>query len=402
MRVLYVDNSLGFGGAIKSLSLTLRGLADVEKLVLTSQDPDIIDLWLAGHEVRRFRTRLNYRTTLRIRRSVERYSRPAEFAVAKALAVADVVLTAVSARRMAHLMRQRKIDVVHLNNGILPLEALRAARRAGVPVVVHLRDFQHDKRRAASAEAASIARVIAVSGAVASSLDGSAVAPDRIVVVHDPVDVDALDAAASARKRIRAQWSIADDHIAVAIFGRVIPWKGQREFVQAAIAAARENPAIRILIVGDESDGEREYMASVRQLIADSGLETRFILAGYQGGVEEYYAAADVVVHASITPEPFGMVVPEAMAAGKPVIAADAGGPREVVTQGVEGLLVPPGDVPALARAIVELAGDPERRSRMGRAGRDKVVRELGLAANARHVRAVYEQLLRDRARTSR
>src|SRR5690606_13944190 len=129
---------------------------------------------------------------------------------------------------------------------------------------------------------------------------------------------------------------------AVGIFGRVISWKGQRIFAEAAIRAIREEPRIRPVIIGDESDGRREYFEGVRDLICREGLEGRFVLAGYTEEVEAHYAAMDVVVHASTTPEPFGMVVPEAMAARCAVIAADAGGPREVVTPGHDGLLVPP------------------------------------------------------------
>ena len=101
--------------------------------------------------------------------------------------------------------------------------------------------------------------------------------------------------------------------IAVGIFGRVIQWKGQREFLEAAIAAAGQDPRIRPVIVGDESDGGRAYIEAVHALASQSGLGDRIIFAGYQSEVEPYYAAMDIVVHASITPEPFGMVVPEAM-----------------------------------------------------------------------------------------
>jgi glycosyltransferase involved in cell wall biosynthesis len=146
--------------------------------------------------------------------------------------------------------------------------------------------------------------------------------------------------------------------------------------------------------VGDESDGGCEYFEAIRAMIADSGYAARFVLTGYREDVEEYYAAVDIVVHASVAPEPFGMVVPEGMAARRPVIATDAGGPREVVSHGMDGLLVPPGDVPALAEAILELASDSARRARMGARGRQKVLDRFRIATNADRVREVYDGVL--------
>src|SRR5690606_36662444 len=100
------------------------------------------------------------------------------------------------------------------------------------------------------------------------------------------------------------------------------------------------------------------------------------------------------VVHASITPEPFGRVVPEGMAAGNVVIAAEAGGPCELITHGVDGLLVPPGDVTALAEAMLTVAGDPGLRNRMATAARLTAHRRFGIEATALAVREVYDKLL--------
>jgi glycosyltransferase involved in cell wall biosynthesis len=174
----------------------------------------------------------------------------------------------------------------------------------------------------------------------------------------------------------------------------VIPWKGQREFTEAAFQALAAEPSMVAMIVGDESDGERRYLDDIRGRIDASGFGDRFFITGYQAAVEEYYAAVDVVVHNSTIPEPFGMVVPEGMAAGRPVIAADAGGPREVVTPGTDGLLVPTGDVAALAAAMRSMAGDPVLRQTMGEAGRRKARERFGIAPQAAAVRAVYDAVL--------
>ena len=391
-RVLYVDYSIGFGGAAKSLSLTLDEAPHIDATLFSSQDDAILRTWFASRTVHRFRRLVNYRTKARWHAAL---SQPVVNRLAsRVLALADLAATHWNARRMVRVIRRNRIEVLHLNNGFTPPEALLAARRSRIPCIVHLRDFQHEPAEITHEVAASVHRVIAVSDAVGRSLGGTPVAPHSITTVHDPVDFHAIDAGAPARARIRAECGIADTAIAVAIFGRIIPWKGQLVFVQAVTHAMRTDPSIRAVIVGNESDGGRAYLDEVRRAIHDSGMEDRFFLSGYRENVEEFYAAMDIVVHASITPEPFGMVVPEAMAAGAAVIAADAGGPREIIRHGVDGLLSAPGDIDALAASIGTLAGDAELRSRLAQAGRITARERFGIAESAARVTAIYDELL--------
>ncbi|HEX6750628.1 MAG TPA: glycosyltransferase family 4 protein [Longimicrobium sp.] len=397
-RVLCVDYSLGFGGAIKSLSLTLGALRGHDVQVVTSQDAEIVRTWLAGRRVRSLRRVMNYRSLGRLRAAIEaRVGTGALRWVAfKALAAADLAVTAKNAARLAWLLRRERIDLLHLNNGFTPPEALLASRVTGVPCVVHARDFHADRSRAMRWAMRPVARVIAVSGAVAEALDGL-LARDRITIVHDPVDAERIEAAASRRDAVRAEWGIAPGAVAVGIVGRVIPWKGQMEFARAALAAMADEPSLHAVVVGDESDGARGYLDAIRALVATSPFAHRFTFAGYRAEVEACYAALDVVVHASITPEPFGMVVPEAMAAGRAVIAADAGGPREVVADGIDGVLVPPGDVPVLAAAMLRLARDADLRARLGDAARAKARERFRPEASAAAVVAVYASVLAGR-----
>jgi glycosyltransferase involved in cell wall biosynthesis len=232
-----------------------------------------------------------------------------------------------------------------------------------------------------------------VSNAVADSvrrvLGGLAV-----TTVYDPVSLAQFDRTERERGETRARLGFGAEDVVVGMFGRIVRWKGQLEFVRALAEAMRQHPALRATIVGDESDGGAAYFAEVRRAIQESGHAERFVLTGYQPVVSGLYHACDIVVHASIEPEPFGMVVPEAMAARRPIIASASGGPCEVISDGVDGLLVPPGDVPALARAIVALGSDPARRRAMGERGRAKVVEAFGVDHIARQVAAVYRAVL--------
>ena len=123
------------------------------------------------------------------------------------------------------------------------------------------------------------------------------------------------------------------------------------------------------------------------------GIADRVTFTGFVDDVAGQLARADIAVHASVIPEPHGQVVVEAMAAGVPVIAAAAGGPAEIITDGVDGVLVAPGDVGALARALERLAADAALRSELSVGGRRRAEDYRG-AVIAPRFTALYRAVL--------
>ena len=147
----------------------------------------------------------------------------------------------------------------------------------------------------------------------------------------------------------------------------LLPWKGQELFVKAAISVCRARGNCAFYLVGDvPSPDDIPYKQRLLRMIADAGCSHRIRLLGFRRDVAAVMRAMDVVVHSSVEPEPFGMVVLEAMAQGRAVIAAAEGGPLEVVQDGVNGLLVPPRDEEALAEAMLSLIDAPAKRAYLG------------------------------------
>lgn len=384
--VLYVDTSVGFGGATMSLSLLWQGLPDVRKHLLTAQNSDIVARWYGAARIHPFRRIVNYPLHERARR-LGRV--PALMCIAL-----DAAVERLNTVRVKRLTRRHRLGLLHCNNGPLPREALFGALAVGLPLIAHVRGFVEPGKPETPLRRRAVSRYIAVSRAVADGIIASGAAPERVMTIYNPVDLGRFDAVAGERLRLRRQMRLADGDFAVGIFGRVVGWKGQLEFVQAVLRALPEQPHLKGIIVGDGSGGSDAYLRSVRECVETSGHGDRFVFVGYQPDVEGYYHAVDAVVHASVEPEPFGRVVPEGMAAGKPVIAAGEGGPVEVVTEGVDGLLAAPRDVDGLATALSTLAGDPELGRRMGRHGREKVEHSFTVERIAGQVRSVYDELL--------
>jgi glycosyltransferase involved in cell wall biosynthesis len=139
--------------------------------------------------------------------------------------------------------------------------------------------------------------------------------------------------------------------------------------VEAMPRVLRSYPNASCVVVGGEHAMEPDYPRFLGRRIAELGLGDRVLLAGLQPNVPVWMQAMDVVVHAS-DHEPFGIVILEAMALEKPVVAGDAGGPTEILTEGETGLLTPYGDAEALASAILRYLDDPAFARRVGRAAR--------------------------------
>jgi glycosyltransferase involved in cell wall biosynthesis len=139
------------------------------------------------------------------------------------------------------------------------------------------------------------------------------------------------------------------------------------------------------------------YEARLRTLVREHGLESNVIFCGYQKFPADLVNVMDVVIHASIEPEPFGMVVLEAMGMHKPLIGSRAGGVPEMVVEGVTGYTYPPGDFAELARRLDELLSDPARARAMGDAGHARVVADFSVEKYADEVEAFYDEILAGR-----
>jgi glycosyltransferase involved in cell wall biosynthesis len=185
------------------------------------------------------------------------------------------------------------------------------------------------------------------------------VAPrQKVVQIPNGVAVRAVAARRGDGRAVRSAAGLGDEPV-VGIVGRLEPWKGQETFLRAAALVARVRPDVRFAVVGGAVLGwEGDYAAALERLAADLGIADRTTFTGHHPDVFGWFDALDIVVHAS-EGEPFGLVIVEAMALGKPLVAAASGGPIELVEEGISGLLVPPRDDSAYADAILRYLDDP-------------------------------------------
>lgn len=228
------------------------------------------------------------------------------------------------------------------------------------------------------------ARVIAVSESVRQRLLPSA----KIRVVYDGLTEPEM-AALTPPLAPRPNSPVVPR---IGIVGRLDAWKGQHVFLDAA-AQMNQGEAVRFVIAGGPLFGKEAYEQELRARAQRLGIAAHVDFLGHVSDVAVVLHDLDVLVHASVIPEPFGLVVIEGMAAGLPVVAADAGGVREIIANGVSGLLVPPGDANALAGALSDLLANPLRARRIAQTGQAHVRERFTAAGAARGVESVYEEI---------
>jgi glycosyltransferase involved in cell wall biosynthesis len=302
-------------------------------------------------------------------------------------------------RRLRGRLRVQSPDVIHTNG--FKMHLLGAwARPHRSAVLWHLHDYV--SRRSVTARLLQrfvhrCSTIVANSKSVADDVRkvcGAEVAVHPVWNAVDlnrfspdgpRVDLDAMSGLPQAEGVLRVGL--------VATFAR---WKGHRTFLEAMTMLPASLP-VRGYIVGGpvyETSGSQVSLTELREAAASLGLESR---VGFTGFVQDSAAAMralDVVVHASTEPEPFGLVIAEAMACGKPVVASRAGGALELMESGVNALGHEPGDAGALARRIEELVGDADLRRRLGQAGRASAEAHFNRRRMANELTPIYESLV--------
>lgn len=395
--IMILDNTSTFGGSTQSLCYLLRALdkEQFEPVLVTGQSTEFLAEhfdctwyhfvpklpWVNNHLYKKISAAPVFR--LQWLRKLLNISRFLYWVI---------FINVPEAIKYFRLGRNHQVALVHLNVFGCQLSGILAAKLLRVPCVAHLRDFEAD-HPLTRFYTRLIDHHVAISGAVRDNLRQIGVPDERITVVHDALDLADFQPIADYG-HLTDEFSLAPGQPTFGLFGRIVEWKGIREFILAVREVLEVIPEARGFVVGDHSDGDEGFYCNMQQLASDLGLQGKLVFTGYRNDVPALMGMMDVVVHASIRPEPFGMVIIEGMAMEKPVIASKAGGALDIVVDGETGLLVEMGDVKALGQAIRTLLGRQEQRRTMGLAGRARVEEQFTSRRYASQMSAIYRDLV--------
>ncbi len=398
-RVLYVENGIGYGGAIICLRHLVRNLDRVrfEPMVITGLgDAKYQEI---ASEARWKHIPDRRLDVISMKRKLNAAIWPdalpgLRWLINQVLSrLDDLVNFPPSFAQTLWTAIRFKPDLIHVNNEPL---CNRAAVLAGkvlrVPVVSHVRGDQQG-----SLMMHSFFKMpdyfIAVSRWVSESIGHIGVPERKRTYIYDGIELDKLDTHADGRA-FRRLHGVRDDAFVVGLVGLLIPWKGQKLFLDAVKLLITEMPDVVFAIVGGTPDEFRYFERELKDIADQPELRGRVVFTGHVNDMASVYNGLSLALSASISPEPLGTMIIEAMTMARPIVAPDHGGAVEMIENGRTGLLFTPGDAEDLAAKIRQLHSDPDLCSSLGQAARAQALKIFAIGEHVRQVENVYDRIL--------
>ena len=295
-----------------------------------------------------------------------------------------------AAWRLSRVIRQLKPDVLHAHDphgvAMAALALSMSTELAKPPLVASRRVDFHLRGTALSRwKYRQVDCFVCASEAIRRMLLADGVPDLRAVVIHEGVDLAHIDAAPVAR--LHEELFLPHHAPVVGNVAALVPHKGQRHLIDAAVRVLPQVPDARFVIAG-----EGELRPALEHQIREHHLEKHVLLAGFRPDVLSLHKAFDIFVMSSVT-EGLGTSLIDAMACGKPIVATSAGGIPEVVVHDDTGIIVPPRDAGAMAKAITRLLKDDALRRRMGVAGRTRARGHFSAERMVQETLRVYQRV---------
>lgn len=309
-----------------------------------------------------------------------------------------------SALKLIYLIKKEKISIIHSHAPFAGTVLSRLAGwMAGIPVINHVHmpyfmelvPIKKWYQFLLNWITSRFIRVksIAVSEFVKNEIIKQGTPLERIIVVYNGIGLDGIRYKNNPAK-VREEFGLRQDHFIIGEVGRLGLDKGQHTFIKAAEKVIKDYPDAVFMIVGEELTKKKEYRKALERLVSDLGLEEKIIFTGYRADVMDLMSIFEILVLPSPFAEGLAVVILEAMAAKKPVIATSVGGNPEIVVDGQTGTLIPPQDPAKLTEAIEYHLSHPEASKQMGAKGYERVKQHFSLSEMLGRVMDIYNGLL--------
>lgn len=362
-NILLVDGGTSFGGSLIVVARLANYLdhAKYRPVVVTSTSLDAVQHHFnKGVKVYYVGRYLSYVHRGKLLNKIQRYPWIFRKLAIYAYAVLEVLSNADYSLKLKRVIKNEKIDIIHANNNTEPAII---ARKMKLPCVWHFHGFVNRENEWHRNLISRCDRFVSISKAVSKSVIEEGFADDaKLKTLYNPIG-DVVVHTEKEKVNLKRKLGLKEGIPIIGMFGRLVEWKGHLQFLDGLKLLAETHPDVQAIIVGDDSE-YGDYSRKLRSHAEQIGVSDKITYCGYVKDTSLYYQICSVIAHCSIEPEPFGLVITEAMQNQVPVVASSIGAGPEIVTHGSNGFLVNPYDTDKLAKFL-------------GVAINDNVVREL-------------------------
>lgn len=388
IKVLHLITRLDKGGSAENTLLTLLGLNKNRYEVLLAKGPSI-DSQMSPQE----------------RIEVDRSIRAAQYAGVGVVTIPGLLrriaplYDLLSFLKVLGIIRREKPKIVHTHTSKAGFLGRLAAFMAKTPVIVHTPHghiFYEYFGRVTTCIFVLIERLLAkitdkiITLTNREGLDHvrfKIAPPEKFVTIHSGVDIQKFITAKLGGDSLKRSFGMGAESLVVGTVGRLVPVKGHKYLIEAAPKILKEVPGVKFVLVGDG------YLRpKLERLTYTLNVQDAFLFLDWRSDIPEIMRMFDLFALPSLN-EGMGKVLVEAMAAGKPIVASNAGGIPDLVMDGDNGLLVPPKNSDQLAEAIIKLLKDDKRRTEMGNRG-EAMVKRYSVESMVKKIDALYMELL--------
>ncbi len=365
-KILFFDHSQEMGGAEYSLLDIMSEIQGVDAILVSPSDKVISKFKSRGIKCIHFSMPSNILTRKR----------------EQVFSLSDIYNLPFVIMRFFNLLRKESAKLVYTNTQKAHFIGAIAGKIARIPCIVHFRDIL-PRNMLIKIWILGLyllsTHIIVISKAVAKEFPKG----KKIRLIYNGVKIQ--------KREVRNE---KRENKTVGYVGQIARWKGVEYFIRSAPLIIKEIPDVNFLIIGGPIFGDVEYFEELKTIVHNLGLNDKIQFVGETEDVSPYMSKLDVLVYPSIQAEPFGRVLVEAGAFGKPVVSTYEGAIPEIVENGVTGVLVPVKDYKSIAKAVNNIIMNPNLAKSMGERGKERVAKYFNLDRTMREVKEVITETI--------
>jgi glycosyltransferase involved in cell wall biosynthesis len=289
-------------------------------------------------------------------------------------------------------IRKNNIDIIYSNSIKSHIYCIIPKIITGKKAILHIRDNLKNNILTKLLIKTSD-KIICISNHIYSQINAL---PNKKILVYGGIDTNEWIPLRHFQKNdLTLKLGLTPETKIVTQISQITSWKNHFDFIKAAGNVVKNcTVKVHFLIVGDDLSGkEKKYKRKLKTELSKAGLEKHFSFIGFVQDIKQVYSQIDILVHPAIN-EPFGRVVIEAMAMGKPIIAYNCGGPKEIIAGNQTGYLVDIHDYNAIANKIILLLKDENLRVQLGKEGRERVIEKFNIKNSISDIEALIDNIL--------